>query len=96
MHPPGSRLSILRRSAWPSQLPGADIVAIPMVLSIRSSSSCRPDRKLLFTHLRVPAASTVRTAQSSCEIRRPRLWVNGVEQPFEDAVGNLPLAGRRE
>lgn len=47
-------------------------------------------RKLLFTRLRVPQA---RRLGLRVELRNSsaRLWVNGVEQPFEDAVGNLPL-----
>lgn len=47
-------------------------------------------RKLLFTRIRSPKAQRrgllVELRNSSA-----RLWVNGVEQPFEDAVGNLPL-----
>jgi len=47
-------------------------------------------RKLLFTRLRSPRQQRVGLR---VELRNstPRLWVNGVEQPFEDAVGNLPL-----
>ncbi|MCL4695202.1 MAG: alpha-L-rhamnosidase N-terminal domain-containing protein, partial [Candidatus Hydrogenedentes bacterium] len=47
-------------------------------------------RKLLFTRIHVPKAQR-------CGLRvelgnaTPRLWVNGEEQPFEEAVGNLPL-----
>ncbi len=49
-----------------------------------------PGRKLLFTRLRVP--QPVRLGLR-VELRNSsaRMWVNGVEQPFEDAVGNLPL-----
>ena len=47
-------------------------------------------RKLLFTRLRSP--STQRLGLS-VELRNSgaRLWVNGAQQPFEDAIGNLPL-----
>ena len=49
-------------------------------------------RKLLFTRIRSPKAQRrgllVELRNSSA-----RLWVNGIEQPFEDAVGNLPLDG---
>ena len=47
-------------------------------------------RKLLFTHIRSDQA---RRYGLRVELRNstPRLWVNGVQQPFEDAVGNLPL-----
>ena len=47
-------------------------------------------RKLLFTRLR---SSREQHVGLRVELRNstPRLWVNGVEQPFEDAVGNLPL-----
>ena len=47
-------------------------------------------RKLLFTRLRSP--STQRLGLR-VELRNSgaRLWVNGTEQPFEDAIGNLPL-----
>ncbi len=47
-------------------------------------------RKLLFTRLRSPRQQRVGLC---VELRNstPRLWVNGDEQPFEDAVGNLPL-----
>lgn len=47
-------------------------------------------RKLLFTRLHVPREQRrglcVQLRQSAA-----RLWVNGVEQPIEGAVGNLPL-----
>ncbi len=47
-------------------------------------------RKLLFTRLRSPDA---RRLGLRIELHNspPRLWVNGIEQPVEDAVGNLPL-----
>ncbi len=47
-------------------------------------------RKLLFTRLRSPRARRLglRVALRNAP---PRLWVNGERQPFEDAVGNLPL-----
>ena len=47
-------------------------------------------RKLLFTRVRAPKAMR---CGLRVELRNdtPRLWVNGAEQPFEDAVGNLPL-----
>ena len=47
-------------------------------------------RKLLFTRLRSAKAQRLGL---SVELRNSsaRLWVGGVEQPFEDAVGNLPL-----
>ncbi len=47
-------------------------------------------RKLLFTHIRSPKEQRLGLR---VELRndKPRLWVNGVEQPFEDAIGNLPL-----
>lgn len=46
--------------------------------------------KLLFTRIRSPKTQRLGLR---VELRnsRPRLWVNGEEQPFEDAVGNLPL-----
>ena len=47
-------------------------------------------RKLLFTHLSVAEAQR-RGLRVELRNATPRLWVNGVEQPFEDAVGNLPL-----
>lgn len=47
-------------------------------------------RKLLFTHLCVTEAQR-RGLRVELRNATPRLWVNGVEQPFEDAVGNLPL-----
>ena len=49
-----------------------------------------PGRKLLFTRLRSPKAQRLGLR---VELRNSsaRLWVGGVEQPFEDAVGNLPL-----
>jgi hypothetical protein len=47
-------------------------------------------RKLLFTRLRSPRAQRLGLR---VELRNSgaRLWVNGAEQPFEDAIGNLPL-----
>lgn len=47
-------------------------------------------RKLLFTRLRSPKEQRLGLR---VELRNSsaRLWVNGTEQPFEDAVGNLPL-----
>lgn len=47
-------------------------------------------RKLLFTRIRSPKTQRLGLR---VELRnsRPRLWVNGREQPFENAVGNLPL-----
>lgn len=47
-------------------------------------------QRLLFTRLHAPEA---RRYGLRVELRNsaPRLWVNGVEQPFEFAVGNLPL-----
>ncbi len=47
-------------------------------------------RKLLFTRLRSPRAQRLGLR---VELRNSaaRLWVNGTEQPFEDAIGNLPL-----
>jgi len=47
-------------------------------------------RKLLFTRLRSPSARRL-GLRVELGNRKARLWVNGVEQPFEDAVGNLPL-----
>ena len=49
-----------------------------------------PGRKLLFTRLRSPKSQRLGLR---VELRNSaaRLWVGGVEQPFEDAVGNLPL-----
>lgn len=47
-------------------------------------------RKLLFTRIRVKEAQR-RGLRVELRNDTPRLWVNGVEQPFEDAVGNLPL-----
>ena len=49
-----------------------------------------PGRKLLFTRLR---SSKAQRLGLRVELRNStaRLWVSGVEQPFEDAVGNLPL-----
>lgn len=49
-------------------------------------------RKLLFTRLHSPHP---RRLGLRVELRNatPRLFVNGVEQPFEGAVGNLPLRG---
>ncbi len=49
-----------------------------------------PGRKLLFTRLRSPKPQRLGLR---VELRNSaaRLWVGGVEQPFEDAVGNLPL-----
>jgi len=47
-------------------------------------------RKLLFTRLRSPRSQRLGLR---VELRNSgaRLWVNGTEQPFEDAIGNLPL-----
>jgi hypothetical protein len=47
-------------------------------------------RKLLFTRIHAPKAQRcgLRVELSNST---PRLWVNGEEQPFEEAVGNLPL-----
>lgn len=47
-------------------------------------------RKLLFTRIRSPKQQRLGLR---VELRnsKPRLWVGGVEQPFEGAVGNLPL-----
>jgi arylsulfatase A len=47
-------------------------------------------RKLLFTRIRSPKAQRLGLR---VELRNSsaRLWVNGAEQPFEDAIGNLPL-----
>ncbi len=47
-------------------------------------------RKLLFTRLRSPRDQRLGLR---VELRNSgaRLWVNGTEQPFEDAIGNLPL-----
>ena len=47
-------------------------------------------RKLLFTRIRSPKKQRLGLR---VELRNAsaRLWVGGVEQPFEDAVGNLPL-----
>ncbi|MFV1965796.1 MAG: glycosyl hydrolase, partial [Pirellulaceae bacterium] len=47
-------------------------------------------RKLLFTRMRSPKPQRLGLR---VELRNAsaRLWVNGIEQPFEDAVGNLPL-----
>lgn len=47
-------------------------------------------RKLLLTRIQSPSA---RRCGLRVELRNQtsRLWVNGTEQPFEDAVGNLPL-----
>jgi len=47
-------------------------------------------RKLLFTRIRVKEAQR-RGLRVELRNATPRLWVNGTEQPFEDAVGNLPL-----
>ena len=49
-----------------------------------------PGHKLLFTRLRSPKSQRLGLR---VELRNStaRLWVDGVEQPFEDAVGNLPL-----
>lgn len=55
-----------------------------------------PGRKLLFTHILSPKSERLGLR---VELRNStaRLWVNGIEQPFEDAVGNLPLnAGRNQ
>ena len=47
-------------------------------------------RKLLFTRIRSPRTQRLGLR---VELRNSgaRLWVNGAEQPFEDAIGNLPL-----
>lgn len=47
-------------------------------------------RKLLLTRIHAPKTQRYGLR---VELRNntPRLWVNGKEQPFEDAVGNLPL-----
>ena len=47
-------------------------------------------RKLLFTRIDSPKKQRLGLR---VELRNAgaRLWVNGVQQPFEDAVGNLPL-----
>ncbi|MHC4401688.1 MAG: glycosylhydrolase-like jelly roll fold domain-containing protein, partial [Planctomycetota bacterium] len=47
-------------------------------------------RKLLFTRIRSPKDQRLGLR---IELRnsKPRLWVDGVEQPVEGAVGNLPL-----
>jgi glycosyl hydrolase family 106( putative alpha-L-rhamnosidase)/glycosyl hydrolase family 2/alpha-L-rhamnosidase-like protein len=47
-------------------------------------------RKVLFTHINSPKEQRFGLC---VELRNSnaRLWVNGEEQPFEDAVGNLPL-----
>jgi len=47
-------------------------------------------RKLLLTRIHSPKTQRcgLRVALRN---KTPRLWVNGKEQPFEDAVGNLPL-----
>lgn len=47
-------------------------------------------RKLLFTRLRSPRKQRLGLCVKLSN-GPPRLWVNDVEQPFEDAVGNLPL-----
>ncbi len=47
-------------------------------------------RKLLFTRIRSDKAQR-RGLRVELRNDTPRLWVNGAEQPFEDAVGNLPL-----
>ena len=47
-------------------------------------------RNLLFTRIRSPKAQR-RGLRVELFNSLPRLWVNGVQQPFEDAVGNLPL-----
>ncbi len=47
-------------------------------------------RKLLFTRILAEKAQR-RGLRVELRNRTPRLWVNGQEQPFEDAVGNLPL-----
>jgi alpha-L-rhamnosidase len=50
----------------------------------------REGRNLIFTRLHSIGA---RRLGLRVELRNstPRLWVNGIEQPFEDAIGNLPL-----
>ena len=53
-------------------------------------------RKLLFTRIRSPKQQRLGLR---VELRnsKPRLWVRGEEQPFEGAIGNLPLeAGENE
>jgi hypothetical protein len=47
-------------------------------------------RKALFTHLRSPQAQRL-GLRVQLRNTSARLWVNGREQPFEDAIGNLPL-----
>ena len=47
-------------------------------------------RNLLFTRIHSPQAQR-RGLRVALHNSQPRLWVNGVQQPFEDAVGNLPL-----
>lgn len=47
-------------------------------------------RKLLFTRIRSPRRQRL-GLRVELRNKTPRLWVNGDEQPFEDAVGNLPL-----
>lgn len=50
-----------------------------------------PDgRKILFTRLRSPKPQRL-GLRVELRNQMPRLWVNGEEQPFEDAVGSLPL-----
>ena len=49
-------------------------------------------RKLLFTRIRSPKEQRL-GLRVALRNSTPRLWVNGIEQPFEDAVGNLPLRG---
>jgi hypothetical protein len=47
-------------------------------------------RKLLFTRLHSPGEQRL-GLRIELNNDSPRLWVNGEEQPVEDAVGNLPL-----
>ncbi len=47
-------------------------------------------RKLLFTRLRSPKKQRLGLCVKLGN-KSARLWVQGLEQPFEDAVGNLPL-----
>ena len=47
-------------------------------------------RKFLFTRIRSPKEQRL-GLRVMLRNSKARLWVDGVEQPFEDAVGNLPL-----
>jgi hypothetical protein len=47
-------------------------------------------RKLLLTRIHSPKTQRF-GLRVELRNKTPRLWVNGKEQPFEDAVGNLPL-----